>query len=88
MFHVFHALQSESPVCDTIALQIRPLSQNKCFILMFEIIVYFILSLGNVLRTGMNLRVVRFRFVAYTECQTMLVPRPTLVSYSISVFTE
>ena len=59
MFHIFQALQSEIPVSDTIVLQIRPLSQNYWFILMFEIIVYFILSLGHVFRTGMTIRVVR-----------------------------
>ena len=80
MFHIFHALQSEIPVSDTIVLQIRPLSQNYWFILMFEIIVYFILSLGHVFELEwisessaysafFEFWQAQFRFVTYTECR-------------------
>ena len=81
MFHIFHTLQSEIPVSDTIVLQIRPLSQNYWFILIClrsSFILYSAwatsfelewLSESSAYSAFFEFWQAQFRFVTYTECR-------------------
>ena len=93
MFHIFHTLQSEIPVSDTIVLQIRPLSQNYWFIL---ICLRSSFILYSAWATSFELEWLSesYAYSAFFEFwqaldfilnvegrRKMLVPRPTLVAW-------